>query len=476
MSDFVKILPYSIDLSKPLDKTEMHTLFVIGDSQAHRLELEIRQDGAALNLDGSTVTGYFTNFREDATVEVTGSVENGKAVVTLSKPCYTLHGQFVLIIQIKSGEVETSVFLGEGFMRRSKAEKIVYDDYIVYDVNTLLAQINAMKTATANANTATGNANTAAEDAQTKANRAQAMATLAGDAATMAANAANKINGMTVSAEKADGAGAVISEVNGVKHIAFSLPKGDTGATPQITFEVETGAPGTNVQITQGGTAENPLIHLTIPRGDTGAIDGVDYYAGAPAALGVASPGNANGLARGDHVHPMPTAEQVGARPDTWTPTASDVGALAQDARAADSAKLGGFTLSDIILKLFPEGTIYLSTLNISPASLFGGTWEQLKDRFLLAAGDTYTAGDTGGEATHALTVDEIPEHRHMLRYESTSGSTEFAIYTATSDAENDTGNNETTGLRRYTTYTGGSQAHNNMPPYLVVYAWKRVS
>ena len=62
-------------------------------------------------------------------------------------------------------------------------------------------------------------------------------------------------------------------------------------------------------------------------------------------------------------------------------------------------------------LATYPVGAIYISTISTSPASLFGGTWEQLKDRFLLGAGDTYAAGATGGEAAHALTVNEMPPH-----------------------------------------------------------------
>ena len=62
----------------------------------------------------------------------------------------------------------------------------------------------------------------------------------------------------------------------------------------------------------------------------------------------------------------------------------------------------------------FPIGSIYLSVNSTSPASLFGGTWEKIKDKFLLASGDTYSAGATGGEATHTLTIEEMPSHSHV--------------------------------------------------------------
>lgn len=65
------------------------------------------------------------------------------------------------------------------------------------------------------------------------------------------------------------------------------------------------------------------------------------------------------------------------------------------------------------ILRAYPVGSIYLSVNSTNPSSLFGGSWTQLKDRFLLAAGTSYSAGSTGGEATHTLKESEMPEHSH---------------------------------------------------------------
>ena len=129
--------------------------------------------------------------------------------------------------------------------------------------------------------------------------------------------------------------------------------------------------------------------------------------------------------------------------------------------------------------ELYPVGSIYMSTNNTSPASMFGGTWEQIKDKFLLSAGDTYSAGSTGGEATHTLTINEMPSHNHQLRCSTTdywSGVPYFLTKSAASgnaDGEILQGPNvDWSGVGA----TGGSQAHNNMPPYLVVYCWKRIS
>ena len=117
----------------------------------------------------------------------------------------------------------------------------------------------------------------------------------------------------------------------------------------------------------------------------------------------------------------------------------------------------------------YPVGAIYLSAAATSPASLFGGTWERLKDRFLLGAGDTYTVGSTGGEAKHTLTVNEMPSHKHSTTYVVKS---EFATQVGSGGTTALSG-----GSASITTeYSGGDQPHNNMPPYLAVYMWKRVA
>ena len=69
--------------------------------------------------------------------------------------------------------------------------------------------------------------------------------------------------------------------------------------------------------------------------------------------------------------------------------------------------------ISTISLSMHPIGSYYLSDESTSPASLFGGTWEQIKDRFLVGAGNSYSVGATGGEATHTLTTSEMPSHSH---------------------------------------------------------------
>ena len=131
-----------------------------------------------------------------------------------------------------------------------------------------------------------------------------------------------------------------------------------------------------------------------------------------------------------------------------------------------DKSKVNNFN-KEVVDIVYPVGSIYMSVNSTSPATLFGGTWEQLKDMFLLASGDTYSNGSTGGEATHTLTIDEIPSHKHetsvLARYTVTGSANALAGYDSTTAHQN-------------TSYVGGGQAHNNMPPYLVVNVWKRTA
>ena len=131
--------------------------------------------------------------------------------------------------------------------------------------------------------------------------------------------------------------------------------------------------------------------------------------------------------------------------------------------------KFSGKTLFDIV---YPVGAIYMSVSSTSPEILFGGKWEQIQNRFLLAAGSSYTAGNTGGEATHTLTKNEMPTHSHEIYsgygdvVSNVSDAYRYQTW-GSSDRGWKTGNLGTSNI-------GGGKAHNNMPPYLVVYMWKR--
>lgn len=118
----------------------------------------------------------------------------------------------------------------------------------------------------------------------------------------------------------------------------------------------------------------------------------------------------------------------------------------------------------------YPVGAIYLSVNDTDPATLFGGTWERIGGRFLLGANDTYPAGSTGGEAEHTLTIDEMPKHNHSLDNYNTAAGNTTPYMTVQAQSKVGYGGNV------QTLNTGGGKPHNNLPPYLSVYMWKRVS
>ena len=149
--------------------------------------------------------------------------------------------------------------------------------------------------ATANANAATESANTAASNADSKAaladkattdannatNLANTAASNADDKAALADNAAGLIRWMDVSTTHLPPGSAPTSSLNtvettsGLSHysLVLGIPTGNTGVTPALTFEVSTGEAGTDATVEVTGTAEAPIVHLTIPKGDTGKIE-----------------------------------------------------------------------------------------------------------------------------------------------------------------------------------------------------------
>ena len=147
--------------------------------------------------------------------------------------------------------------------------------------------------------------------------------------------------------------------------------------------------------------------------------------------------------------------------------------------------------LQTAINAVYPVGAIYMSVNSINPSTLFGGTWEQIQDRFLLAAGGTYTAGSTGGSA-NAI----IPKHSHTVTGTAASAGAHTHKLgrnqnTVASGSKYDRPNDADEPDKGYTSTSAGAHTHSvtgtavstgvdvtgkNMPPYLAVYVWKRTA
>lgn len=118
-------------------------------------------------------------------------------------------------------------------------------------------------------------------------------------------------------------------------------------------------------------------------------------------------------------------------------------------------------------------GDIYITTLNTNPQDIWQNTvWEKIKDKFLLGAGDTYSIGSSGGEATHTLTVDEMPKHRHEGLEWTSSENIGLNEGTGATIRLQFIQGSSVPGFR--TVFAGNNLPHNNMPPYLCVNMWIR--
>lgn len=121
-------------------------------------------------------------------------------------------------------------------------------------------------------------------------------------------------------------------------------------------------------------------------------------------------------------------------------------------------------------LPYWPIGSIYTSYSSKSPASIYGGSWEQITGRFLLGAGSTYSAGSTGGESTVTLnSTTYLYNHVHSFAgARATSGGSNYSYLVIRG--------NSNSGATLTSSYTGGNGAHENMPSYMNVYMWKRTA
>lgn len=142
---------------------------------------------------------------------------------------------------------------------------------------------------------------------------------------------------------------------------------------------------------------------------------------------------------------------------------------------------LGGvLRLSNEPLATYPVGTIIETTSEISPAQLYGGTWEEFGKGKVLVGRDTSdsdfnTILKTGGEKKHKLEESEMPSHRHSYGEPRFTGG-DWSCLGNPCNMNTTLDQNGSMVFHGYTFNTGGSQAHNNLQPYIVVYRWRRIA
>lgn len=255
--------------------------------------------------------------------------------------------------------------------------------------------------------------------------------------------AASNIVGMTASASSVDTIEEVDAIVTGGTggepyNIEIKVPKGERGETGinSLTASATTLASGSSATASVDDlTGGNFRINLGIPRGinGTGAVSSV-----------------------------------MGEDPDANT---HDIGVW------------------QILKHVYPVGSIYMSTVNTSPATLFGGgTWEPIENVFLLGASPSYPAGEEGGNESVSLTAANNGPHTHnvvvsprdasypyagvMGAYKMTWSTTLSKDYSRTGTIVSSSKNNGTYIAEE----SGSGEPFSIMPPYLPVYIWERTA
>ena len=118
--------------------------------------------------------------------------------------------------------------------------------------------------------------------------------------------------------------------------------------------------------------------------------------------------------------------------------------------------------VSDLLNRVYPVGSIYMSAVNVSPASFLGGTWQAIEQgRMLMAAGSSWQAGTTGGAAYHTLTVAEMPAHDHSATETAAGGHTHGAS-TGSAGAHAHSGSTNNAGNHYHTGTTNGAGSHSH--------------
>ena len=355
-----------------------------------------------------------------------------------------------------------------------------------YKQEALIAK-NAAATSATNAKASEANAEASKEAAQsaatTASNFASAARNSAGEAKSYrdaannyAANAKNYSENVNVFLPSVSSAG-VLSWTNkaglanpaSVNIKGAKGDKGDTGTAATIKVgTVTTGAAGSAASVVNRGDVNNAILDFILPKGADGKGSVITVN---------------------------------GKEPDT-----------------NGNVEVSTVDVSSIVDIIYPVGSLYWSKNPTNPATLFGGTWTQIKDKFILAAGDSYAQGATGGASTVTLTTAQMPMHTHGASTDTagdhshTRGSMEITGGMAWSNLTSLQGafhqgkyqpsygaanvhddwkgidfaaSRSWSGATSYNGYhshpvtvnnSGNGESHENMPPYVTYYCWERTA
>ena len=380
--------------------------------------------------------------------------------------------------------------------------------------------LSTANTADATANTANDTANTANDTANTALANSSNALTTSNEANTKATTALNNSNNAINTANGADTkADTAITASNEAKTTANDAKSTAQDALNQVVAGLGTKVyrdtqllTSLDIKPIEDDIADNTTAITALQNGKVDKVTGKQL---STEDFTTAEKNKLGGLNNYDDTQLQADITALQNALNGKVPTTRTVNnkALSSDITLSAS-DVGAITKANLLDFVYPVGSIYMSMNNTSPQTFLGGTWERIQDRFLLSAGSTYSAGTTGGEATHTLIIDEMPSHTHTQNsHTHTQSAHSHQLYSTGSYASNANGLkrsgdmqgvagvatrdsssssytwndskghavvssvtptiNETTATNQN---TGGGSAHNNMPPYLAVYMWKRTA
>lgn len=178
-----------------------NALMLTGDNLAHTWRVRVFDGGEAVALTGATVTGYFVR-TDGNTVAIQGSAEGNAAAVTLAQACYAFEGDLKGVMRLTLGGKTITLSVLTLMVRKVLTNAIIDPGNVIPSLEDLLAQIEAMETATAAANTAANTANSG-ETARVAAEKNRASAETARETAEAARRAA--LGGLSFAVNEDDG-------------------------------------------------------------------------------------------------------------------------------------------------------------------------------------------------------------------------------------------------------------------------------
>lgn len=467
--DAAMIINFKVEKNAPLITRTAVTLLMKGDHEGNIIQVEMLDGGSPLALDGYSAVLYLKR-KDGKIIRNPATVSGNMATAPILEESLSVPGNYTAIMRIiGAGSTKRTILRMAGTVESDGEGPVLDPSGSLPTYEDIERVIKQMEDEITKAEQVIQTAQEAAGEAVAAAGKADASTVKANAAAT---NAEAKANLADEATERANNAAKAAEDI-----VAGKLPLFD--GTPSAPGEA---AAGVSTLAARGDHVHPLPALLPVENGGTGetSVEGIKQALKAFSIVGAATDANLAvkiglyGTTSSTANLPSGTSYGILFNVSSFYEFNNQTGIIDQfflptrGGRIWRRSSYNDITWSSwtlVALDAYPVGAIYMSYVATSPASLFGGEWTQIRDRFLVGVGSSYASGATGGEATHKLTVDELPSHSHNYYYPGYEAGGEW--YGASGTAKGNT---------VATTAVGGGAAHENRPPYYAVYIWRRTA